>query len=61
MDAKMKQEVQKEVDEEFDKYLKDHKKNRKDRYINWYKVLAIFIMSTSILLTILCIYVVITS
>ncbi len=61
MDAKMKEEVQKEVDEEFNKYLKEHKKDKKEIFINWYKVLAIFIMVSSIILTILCIVVIVTS
>jgi len=61
MDAKMRKEVDQEVDEKFNKYLEEHKKDKKGKMINWYKILAIFIMASSLLLAALSIYVLVTS
>ena len=46
-------EIDKEVEEEFSKYMKDKKKNTKEKVeIDWYKILAIFIMALGILSTV---------
>ena len=49
MEAKMREEVNKEVDEEFEKYLKDKRANapKEKKQFDWYKALAIFIMLCS--------------
>ncbi len=48
----MKKEIQKEVDEEFEKYLKEEAKNKKKKFeIDWYKILAVLIMAVGLIST----------
>ena len=48
-----REEIDKEVEEEFQKYLEKNKKNVKEKnQIDWYKFLAIFIMAIGILSTV---------
>jgi hypothetical protein len=57
MEAKMREEVDKEVEEEFNKYLKDNasKRPKEKKQMNWYAVLAISIMALSFLIFLLSI------
>ena len=48
-----REEIDKEVEEEFAKYMKNKKKNVKEKAeIDWYKLLAIFVMAVGILSTV---------
>ena len=48
-----REEIDKEVEEEFQKYLEKNKKNVKEKpQVDWYKFLAIFIMAIGILSTV---------
>ena len=48
-----REEIDKEVEEEFAKYMKNKKKNVKEKAeIDWYKLLAVFVMAVGILSTV---------
>jgi len=48
-----REEIDKEVEEEFQKYLEKNKKNVKEKpQVYWYKFLAVFIMAIGILSTV---------
>lgn len=51
MEAKLREEVNKEVDEEFEKYLKEKRANKtpEKKPFNWYMALGITIMLLSII------------
>ena len=52
MEAKMREEVNKEVDEEFEKYLKEKRANKpaEKKQFNWYMALGIAIMLLSFII-----------
>ena len=52
MEAKMREEVDREIEEEFSKYLKEERAKHplpKKKFFDWYKCLALFITGFSIL------------